>query len=433
MRSRVNPGKALLQRSLGMNSLGDDAPRFSLTLGRGAAARADYVLRSPFRRSAVLILVAAAFLVAFSVPLFTLGGFFEGGDGSLFSLITTLFSLFWMLGWSTGVGMLLLFFLCLVCGRETLSVADDRLNISIGIPGVALMASYGAAPIRNFRYCEHEILESRKWRGKHLVFDYGGVEVGFGSELEAGQAREIIARLTQYFPEQGAAPMQVDATPTQPDTPVEEVATASAPKPSAANASGIPLRWYSASGLALLAANLIPLAGVLLAGWDIGEIMLLFWAESAIIGYFNLCKMRRVGGWTLLFYGPFFVAHYGAFMVVHLLFIYALFVGGVAGEADVAASQVMHDLLRLWPALLGLLISHSISYYSNFVVVEKHRGRTMSFQMQEPYRRIIIMHLTVIFGGFLSLAFGSGVGALLLLLGLKIAADMRAHLAQHAN
>ena len=161
--------------------------------------------------------------------------------------------------------------------------------------------------------------------------------------------------------------------------------------------------------------------------------MLLFWAESAIVGYFNLCKMRWVGGWSLLFYGPFFIGHYGAFMVVHLLFIYSLFGGDIAGETEVSSVQVLIDILALWPALLGLLISHGISYYRNFVAAEKYKGRTMAIQMQEPYRRIIIMHLTIIFGGFLTLALGSGVGALMLLLGLKIAADLRGHVAQHAS
>ncbi len=158
--------------------------------------------------------------------------------------------------------------------------------------------------------------------------------------------------------------------------------------------------------------------------------MLLFWAESAIVGSFNLCKMRLVGGSSLLFYGPFFVGHYGAFMAVHLLFIYSLFGGDIAGGTEVSAMQVLYDMLALWPAFLGLLISHGISYYRNFVVAEKYEGRTMALQMQEPYRRIIVMHVTNIFGGFLTLALGSGVGALILLLGLKIVADLRSHVAQ---
>ena len=320
-----------MQRRLGMTALGDDAPEFTVMFGAGSVANADYVHRSPFRRSVVVIAIAAAFLLAFTMPLFTLGGFFDEGDGSLFSLVFTLFTLFWMLGWSTGVALLLLVFLCLTCGRETLSLANDRLIISLGIPGIALAATYKTAPIREFRYCEDNIPKSRNWRGRHIVFDYGSMEIGFGSDIDREQARSLIGRLRECFPGEGSPPLEI-GLPTQ-DIVEAAAAATDGPKQNvqATQQERGQLHWYSVSGLALIAANLIPLAGVLIAGWDIAEIMLLFWGESAIVGYYNLLKMGKVGGWSLLFYGPFFVGHYGAFMVVHLLFIYALFGSGIEG------------------------------------------------------------------------------------------------------
>ena len=45
----------------------------------------------------------------------------------------------------------------------------------------------------------------------------------------------------------------------------------------------------------------------------------------------------------------------------------------------------------------------------------------------------MILHMTLILGGFRVINFGTGVGALMLLLLLKIAADLRAHLAQHSR
>lgn len=62
----------------------------------------------------------------------------------------------------------------------------------------------------------------------------------------------------------------------------------------------------------------------------------------------------------------------------------------------------------------------------------KRHGRTMALQMQEPYRRVIIMHMTLIFGGFLTLSFGTNITALMLLLLLKIVADLRSHISQHS-
>lgn len=184
------------------------------------------------------------------------------------------------------------------------------------------------------------------------------------------------------------------------------------------------------STVALLIANLVPLAGVWLLGWDIGEIMLLYWAESGIIGLFNLLKMAVVGRWATLFYGPFFVGHYGAFMAAHLLFIYTFFVHGVQAKGDIAVSEVVARFSALWPALLALAVSHGISFLINFIGKREFAETTVQKQMAEPYSRIMIMHLTIIFGGFVVMGLGSSLPALLLLMVAKIGVDLRAHARQ---
>jgi hypothetical protein len=59
------------------------------------------------------------------------------------------------------------------------------------------------------------------------------------------------------------------------------------------------------SMLALIAANSIPLFGVLFGGWKLDEVMVLFWAESAVIGCYTLLKMAVVGKWRAPFLGLF--------------------------------------------------------------------------------------------------------------------------------
>lgn len=51
--------------------------------------------------------------------------------------------------------------------------------------------------------------------------------------------------------------------------------------------------------------------------------------------------------------------------------------------------------------------------------------------MTAPYNRIMIMHLTLIFGGWIVLLVGMPAGALVVLLLLKTAADLRAHRNEH--
>ncbi|GJM13781.1 MAG: hypothetical protein DHS20C12_21840 [Pseudohongiella sp.] len=404
----------------------------SAAIGFGAAGSEDYCLDLPFRRSRAAILVSAVFLIAFSIPLWTMGEMFGGGgDDSLFSLVSFLFTLFWMLGWSSGVLVLLLIFLCLSIGREYLHVNAGKLSVQIGFPGLALSASYDQELIRNFEFQDGSVADAKQWRGSHIAFDYGDRSVAFGSNIDGPEAKRIISRLNNLFPLHDAAPIEVSALQTTASAAHTE--NGEPVQVSDTDESARPVRWNSLSGIMLILANLIPLFGVWIAGWEIGQIMLLFWTESAIIGYYNLCKMWLIGRWSLLFYGPFFIGHYGAFMAVHLLFIYALFGGEIAGGADATRTQVLSDLLALWPAMLGLLISHGTSFYINFVRKKKSQGRNMAMQMQEPYRRVIIMHLTLILGGFLALSMGTNVAALMSLLLLKIVADLRGHITQHSS
>ena len=48
--------------------------------------------------------------------------------------------------------------------------------------------------------------------------------------------------------------------------------------------------------------------------------------------------------------------------------------------------------------------------------------------MIEPYRRVGLLHLTLILGGFAVMALGKPVYALVVLVAVKIAVDLRAHL-----
>ncbi|MGB5472802.1 MAG: DUF6498-containing protein, partial [Gammaproteobacteria bacterium] len=187
---------------------------------------------------------------------------------------------------------------------------------------------------------------------------------------------------------------------------------------------------FPLSMLVLVAANLVPVIGVLLYGWDLGKLMVLFWAESGIIGLYNLLKMAVVQRWVVLFTGPLFVGHFGAFMAVHFLFVYELFVSRNT-SVDSSLAEVGQYLFVLWPALLALLLSHGLSFFYNFIGRGEYRNKRMREQMGEPYGRVMIMHVTVIIGGGLSLVLGNPAAALLLLVALKVAADITAHRRQH--
>ncbi|MBQ14116.1 MAG: hypothetical protein CMQ17_06920 [Gammaproteobacteria bacterium] len=420
-----------------LDAMGDLAPKFGV--GQDLFPPDALVLKQkfPFRRSWMLILFSGAFFVGFSIPLFSVGDTLGGpSDGSLFSLISVLFSLFWMLGWSVGVFILGVVFFMMLLGRETLYASSETLVLRIGLLGFGLGARYPAAGIRNFRAVEAEKKSATDWRGPHLAFDYCGETVEFGSHIDANRAAELLAQYKSLYPVENTPPPVIAKEPGRVST-AEEVSSSAAAKHVAATAPHADARFkeqvsfWSPSSLALLGANLIPLFGVLLDDWSIFEVMILFWAESAVIGFYNLLKMWVIGKWSVLFSGPFFIGHFGGFMIVHLMFIYGFFNAGLESNADISTAEVLADLIRLAPALAAFFISHGISYYVNFLGRREYEGKEIGAQMGEPYKRIVIMHLTIIFGGFLVMVFGSVLPALLLLIVLKLGADLRAHIAQH--
>jgi hypothetical protein len=51
------------------------------------------------------------------------------------------------------------------------------------------------------------------------------------------------------------------------------------------------------SSAVLILANVIPLVGALAWGWSVFEIVVTYWAENLLIGFFTLIRILAAGGW----------------------------------------------------------------------------------------------------------------------------------------
>jgi hypothetical protein len=191
------------------------------------------------------------------------------------------------------------------------------------------------------------------------------------------------------------------------------------------------------SVLALIAANLFPLAGVIFLDWDVFPLLVLFWMENLVIGIYTVIKMllipsanaNRAAKLSLI---PFFCLHYGIFTLVHGIFVFVLFGGFFVGEttsAD-AASRNIPDYQLGWGGLV-LLISHGVSLFRNYIGEGEYKQANLNQVMGQPYGRVVILHLTILFGGFLIMLLGSPLIGLILLVVLKTAIDIRTHLKEH--
>ena len=135
-----------------------------------------------------------------------------------------------------------------------------------------------------------------------LKFSYDVGDVPVCSGVTRREAEHVLARIQRLMPT-GDAPAAAHAANVAPPLMTDFV-----PPPDAPDLPPLPLT--AASSLALIVANLLPLIGVLSGHITLTQIMILFWSESAIIGFFTLLKMIIVGRWKAVLAAPFFISHY---------------------------------------------------------------------------------------------------------------------------
>ena len=152
---------------------------------------------------------------------------------------------------------------------------------------------------------------------------------------------------------------------------------------------------------ALISANLIPFIGIFLFDWDVRYIVLLYWFENLIVAFYNILKMallktdqsaEHVGK---LFLIPFFCIHYGGFCAVHGFFLMHFFkIGTGATPFDnmgdwwgplIFIKLLLSVVARIWAsrppemiwAVLGLTISHGISFAENYILGGEYRKSSL--------------------------------------------------------
>ena len=192
--------------------------------------------------------------------------------------------------------------------------------------------------------------------------------------------------------------------------------------------------------MALLAANVAPVFGVLFAGWGVFPLVFLYWVENAVIGLFTVVKMlsarpndpdRRRGRTVLT---ALFIFHYGAFVFGHGVFLMVIFAtqrpDGMEGRA--AFENLLGQIadLGLILAAVGLLASHAWSFVTNYLPAERHSAQFKKLAMA-PYGRVILLHLFIIGSAWLVMKLGSPLPVLLLFVAMKTTVDLLAHLYEH--
>lgn len=192
------------------------------------------------------------------------------------------------------------------------------------------------------------------------------------------------------------------------------------------------------SMLVLVAANLVPLIGVAFWGWDIFLLLILYWLETAVIGFWTILRVLLVSGdgsATLTrmsgvgrivgrgFQAAFFTVHAGIFMTVHFVFLWTLFAGAWAEIVHTPAQFIRIIVIEtgLWLPLLILFLVRGWFLFRDVLLGEADSEGDIVAGL---YIRVVLMQIAIIFGGWLAWMAGGGAATLGLLVSGKIVVDI---------
>lgn len=197
----------------------------------------------------------------------------------------------------------------------------------------------------------------------------------------------------------------------------------------------------------LVVVNLLPILGVLFLDWDVASLVILYWSENLILGFYTLLKMLVKSPKRGVGMGAFFVIHYGGFCAGHGMVILAMLFNS---EFDPSPADpwpaflvfpqllvnVITHVLSLAPtawllAFAAMFISHGASFVTNFLMGPERQQQEFGRLMMAPYSRIVILHVAILVGGVLALKVGEPLLVLLALVILKTAMDYKLHLREH--
>jgi hypothetical protein len=144
-------------------------------------------------------------------------------------------------------------------------------------------------------------------------------------------------------------------------------------------------------------------------------------------------KAQLVHHGAKFFMVPFFAFHYGLFCLVHGVFVFALFGHDDFGHhfgpfGPLGNLFTVFKEQQLWWGVAPLAASHLYSFVVNYLGHGEYRRTVVPLLMFQPYARIIVLHLAILFGGFIAMALGSGFGVLAILIVGKTLLDLHFHL-----
>ncbi|NVK22781.1 MAG: hypothetical protein HWD86_09705 [Kangiellaceae bacterium] len=177
----------------------------------------------------------------------------------------------------------------------------------------------------------------------------------------------------------------------------------------------------------MVIANVLPLLGVVLWQWDVFTVLFLYWLENAIIGIFHIVKLLTCSSKSKdkVIKSVFFTVHYGAFATGHGYLLFDIFNIPTAQGGFLSIWQSGYEYLQSIDGKLLLPVAAMIAYQAFDVqqFLLKERAKTSRDLMMEPYSRVVVIHVALLFGAIFAQKFDNPMLVLIGLIGFKIFMD----------
>jgi hypothetical protein len=207
-----------------------------------------------------------------------------------------------------------------------------------------------------------------------------------------------------------------------------------------------------------VAANLVPLVGVLALGWSLFPVLVLFWFETLIVGAMSALRILFVypASWAMWFlkvmcfpFLCFFLIPYAMLVAILTFFVFGLFASGEVQQAFVSilfSASTADGLLTLDQArqviwrefdagmLLGIAVlatSHLYSFIRYYLIGGECNRMGLGALVVQPIARVWLMMFALNAGAFGVQRLDAPLWLLAPLIAVKIAVDLYAHAREH--
>jgi len=200
----------------------------------------------------------------------------------------------------------------------------------------------------------------------------------------------------------------------------------------------------SKSLLITLIVNLLPVAGVIWFDWNISNIIILYYLESVVMTFFSYRKIKANKNDELpkVYYNgrliesreelkkilasvslPFYIFAF----LLYSLFVLIIFLPGVLDFKD-NLTTITKDIVVFYLLLIGNFIIICFGYwydYQNSYIKQKgNEKESLGRLFDSPFSRILVIHITIVIGGFGLGRLGPNYQALIVFIAVKTVIDV---------